>query len=154
MPLLVTFNLVTICFQFYCEELRFVLNLKCSNLKITMSFEPQHVSSTICKLVKFKIAEIHIPDDFVFTSTWELSSTLKILTRAYYVIAKDKALCTKNILQPRWDKQGRQHRGTGGPWPPSPHFFSAAKRKNRNKGKSRKDFKAETVKRLSPGLNV
>ena len=77
--MLVTFNLVTISFQFYCEKLRIVLNLKCSDLKITMSFEPQHVSSIICKLVKFKIAEIHIPDAFVFTFTLELSSTLKSL---------------------------------------------------------------------------
>ena len=37
--------------------------------------------------------------------------------------------------------------GPGRPWTPS--LFCVAKRKNGNKGKSRKDFKAETIKRLS-----
>ena len=59
--------LVTICFQFYSEKSLFALNLKCSNLKTTMSFEHQHLSSIICKLVEFKIAEIHIPDTPLFS---------------------------------------------------------------------------------------
>ena len=151
MPLLVTFNLVTICFQFYCEEIRFVLNLKCSNLKITMSFEPQHVSSTICKLVKFKIAEIHIPDDFVFTSTWELSSTLKILTRAYYVIAKDKALCTKNILQPRWENRAGNTGGPGDHDHPPPPFFQQRKEKIEIKGKVERISKQKPLKGCHQG---
>ena len=41
--------------------------------------------------------------------------------------------------------------GQGGHAPPHP-LFCIAKRKNGNKGESRKDFKAETIKRLSPRL--
>ena len=42
--------------------------------------------------------------------------------------------------------------GHATPPPPPPSRFCIAKRKNGNKGKSRKDFKAETIKRLSPRL--
>ena len=59
--------------------------------------------------------------------------------------------------------QGRQHVGGGVDWegmlpstnlhpPPFPQLFCDAKRKNGNKGKSRKDFIAETIKRLPPKI--
>ena len=38
------------------------------------------------------------------------------------------------------------------PLPPPPPLFCIGKRKNGNKGKSRKDLKAETIKRRSPRL--
>ena len=46
--------------------------------------------------------------------------------------------------------QGRRHRRGAGDHGPA--LFCVAKRKNGNKGKSRKDFKAEAIKRLSPRL--
>ena len=42
--------------------------------------------------------------------------------------------------------------GGGGRGGMASPLFCAAKRKNGNKGKSRKDFKAETIKRLPPRL--
>ena len=55
-----------------------------------MNFEPQPVPSIICKLVEFKITEIHIPDTPLFSHPLE-NSTLKILHSSIFVIAKDKA---------------------------------------------------------------
>ena len=68
---LISVNLVTICFQFYFEKLRFVLRFKFSNLKMTMNFEPQYVSLIICKLTEFKIIEIYIPDTPLFSHPLE-----------------------------------------------------------------------------------
>ena len=56
-----------------------------------------------------------------------------------------KVLHPNLILKIQCNIQGQRQRGGQGAW--LPLLFCIAKRKNANKGKSRKDFKAETIKK-------
>ena len=80
----------------------------------------------------------------------------KHLVKDYNAKKKNNDSCNYNKSKKIYwlPDQGRQHRGRG--WvegmPPPPHTqtFLRSKKKNGNKGKTRKSFKAETIKKLSP----
>ena len=97
----------------------------------------------------FKIFNIY------YTTSRSLSKVIRIIMETYLelsVQARNQELFRSK--EASWNKctSINTTRDTGGPWGActAPSFFCVTKRKKGNKGKKRKSFKVETIKRLSP----
>ena len=92
----------------------------------------------------------HITNSQIRFKTSMLRSSLCDYSDAYILVSGTIIIngAGNDDAARRLDRAGDTE-GGGEAWPP---LFCGAKRKNGNKVKSRTDFKAETIKRLSPRL--
>ena len=90
---------------------------------------------------------------FTFGSSTKLRASDKCLLKWWYaaqVLSKYiKSIISSSLSRITWSNSCWSVGGGSGRWPMVPSLFCIAKRKMRNKRKRRKNFKAETIKRLS-----